>query len=142
MKKRLWRRGPKVKWRFVAELHPSSSQKHIQPRLPPSVMQTWPTWKYSNHFFFSWKRSTIENNNSFSFFLFLEEEEEEEVEEAVKPPILPPDLESYEARAERVLEEQRERVSIAPELDYIDEEDEDVQPQVQIIFDHTCFDFE
>merc|ERR1711953_1039642 len=59
-----------------------------------------------------------------------ETEEEEEVEEAVKPPILPPDLESYEARAERVLEEQRERVSIAPELDYIDEEDEDVQPQV------------
>ena len=62
----------------------------------------------------------------------------------MKPPILPPDLESYEARAERVLEEQREGrvVSIAPELDYIDEEDEDVQPQVQIIFDHTCFDFE
>ena len=26
----------------------------------------------------------------------------------MKPPILPPDLESYEARAERVLEEQRE----------------------------------
>ena len=50
------------------------------------------------------------------------------------PPPLPPDLESYEARAERVLEEQREGrvVSIAPELDYIDEEDEDVQPQVQI----------
>ena len=41
------------------------------------------------------------------------------------------DLESYEIKAERVLEEQRERVSIAPELDYIDEEDEDVQPQVK-----------
>ena len=91
-------------------------------------------------FFFSWKRRTIENDNF--LLLFLEEEEEEEVEEAVKPPILPPDLESYEARAERVLEEQRERVSIAPELDYIDEEDEDVQPQVQIIFDYTCLDFE
>ena len=58
------------------------------------------------------------------------EEEEEEAEEAVEPQSIPPDLESYEARAERVLEEQRERVSIAPELDYIDEEDEDVQPQV------------
>ena len=91
-------------------------------------------------FFFSLKRRTIENDNF--LLLFLEEEEEEEVEEAVKPPILPPDLESYEARAERVLEEQRERVSIAPELDYIDEEDEDVQPQVQIIFDYTCLDFE
>ena len=40
-------------------------------------------------------------------------------------------MESYEIKAERVLEEQRDgRVSIAPELDYIDEEDEDALPQV------------
>ena len=37
---------------------------------------------------------------------------------------------SYEARAEEILEGARERVSIAPDLEYIDEEDEDIQPQV------------
>ena len=67
---------------------------------------------------------------SLMILISFAEEEEEEAEEAVEPQSIPPDLESYEARAERVLEEQRERVSIAPELDYIDEEDEDVQPQV------------
>ena len=70
---------------------------------------------------------------SFSFKITCKKPEEEEEEEdgVQENGILPPDdLESYEIKAERVLEEQRERVSIAPELDYIDEEDEDVQPQV------------
>ena len=63
-----------------------------------------------------------------------EEEEEEEVVEASNGLMIPPDLESYEDKAERVLEqEHRERVSIAPDLDYIDEEDEDVQPQVLML---------
>ena len=63
-----------------------------------------------------------------------EEEEEEEVGSEVGQngtAVFPVDCESYEIKAERVLEEQmRERVSVAPELDYIDEEDEEVQPQV------------
>ena len=60
-----------------------------------------------------------------------ETESEEEKDAQENGATLPPDLESYEIKAERVLEEQRERVvSIAPELDYIDEEDEDAQPQV------------
>ena len=59
-----------------------------------------------------------------------DEEEEEEDNLQGRGESLPPDLESYEAKAERVLEEQRERVSVAPELDYIDEEDEDAPPQV------------
>ena len=64
------------------------------------------------------------------------EEEEEEEDGVQENGILPrDDLESYEIKAERVLEEQRERVSIAPELDYIDEEDEDAQPQVWKCFD-------
>lgn len=45
------------------------------------------------------------------------------------------ELESYEIKAEKILEEQRERVSIAPELDYIDEEDEDAPPQVRLLKD-------
>ena len=57
--------------------------------------------------------------------------ETEEEEEDMEVNNLPSDLESYEIKAERVLEEQRERVSIAPELDYIDEEDEDIPPQVR-----------
>lgn len=66
-----------------------------------------------------------------SEYTYETEEEEEEEDGVQENGILPPDdLESYEIKAERVLEEQRERVSIAPELDYIDEEDEDVQPQV------------
>lgn len=59
-----------------------------------------------------------------------EEEDEELADQENGIQMLPADLESYEIKAERVLEEQRERVSIAPELDYIDEEDEDIPPAV------------
>ena len=40
-------RRPKVRLSVTPVLHPSSSQKHIHPRLPPSVMHTWPTWNRS-----------------------------------------------------------------------------------------------
>ena len=80
---------------------------------------------------------TEEDESEYTYETEEEEEEEEEqiiagggVQSSKNGLIIPPDLESYEAKAERVLEQERERVSIAPDLEYIDEEDEDVQPQV------------
>ena len=83
--------------------------------------------------------STRDETEEESEYTYETEEEEEDEEEQIigeniknNGLIIPPDLDSYEAKAERALEPERERVSIAPDLDYIDEEDEDVQPQVRI----------
>ena len=83
-----------------------------------------PTKKLSDALSHSTNNETEEESE---YTYETEEEEEEDIQENG---IFPPDLESYEIKAERVLEEQRERVSIAPVLDYIDEEDEDEKPQV------------
>lgn len=76
--------------------------------------------------------STKDETEEESEYTYETEEEEDEEENGSNGISLPPDLESYEIKAERVLEEQRERVSIAPELDYIDEEDEDIPPAVSL----------
>ena len=82
----------------------------------------------------STRDETEEEESEYTYETEEEEEEEEQIiaggGQSKNGLIIPPDLESYEAKAERVLEQERERVSIAPDLEYIDEEDEDVQPQV------------
>lgn len=76
-------------------------------------------------------KDETEDDTEYTYETEEEEEEEEGLEDMNTTGFNTPlELDSYEAKAERALEDQRERVSMAPVLDYIDEEDEDIQPQV------------
>ena len=102
--------------------------------LPGTTSSPLPSPKKLSDAVSSTRDETEEEESEYTYETEEEEEEEEQIiaggGQSKNGLIIPPDLESYEAKAERVLEQERERVSIAPDLEYIDEEDEDVQPQV------------